>query len=92
MSGLHDNTAQQRYEITVDGKTAFSQYKLASGVITFMHTEVPLEFRGKGIGSRLVRSELEAARERGLKVVARCPFVAGYIDNHPEFHDLLATA
>jgi predicted GNAT family acetyltransferase len=90
MSDLVDNQKLNRYEISVDGKTAFSEYKIDNGVITFLHTEVPNEFRGKGVGSKLVRGELEAARARGLKVVARCEFVAGYIQGHPEFQDLLA--
>jgi predicted GNAT family acetyltransferase len=90
MSDLVDNAEKHRYEISFDGKTAFTTYKLENGVITFLHTEVPAEFRGKGIGSKLVRGELEAARARGLKVIPRCEFVAGYIQNHPEFQDLLA--
>lgn len=90
MSDLVDNQKLNRYEISVDGKTAFSDYKLDNGIISFMHTEVPDEFRGKGIGSKLVRGELEAARARGLKVVAHCPFVARYIQEHAEFQDLLA--
>jgi predicted GNAT family acetyltransferase len=90
MSELVDNVAKHRYEISVDGKTAFTTYKIENGVISFLHTEVPSEFRGKGIGSKLVRGELEAARARGLKVIPRCEFVAGYIEKHPEFHDLLA--
>jgi predicted GNAT family acetyltransferase len=44
---------------------------------------------GHGVGSQLVRGALEAARARGLKVVARCPFVAAYLAKHPEFNDLL---
>ncbi len=91
MSELVDNAAKHRFEISVDGHTAFTTYRIADGVITFVHTEVPPEFRGKGIGSKLVRGELEAARARGLKVIASCEFVAGYIDKHPEFHDLLAS-
>jgi predicted GNAT family acetyltransferase len=91
MSEVVDNPEKHRYEISVDGYTAFTTYRIADGVITFAHTEVPPEFRGKGIGSRLVRGELEAARARGLKVMPRCEFVAGYIDKHPEFRDLLAS-
>jgi predicted GNAT family acetyltransferase len=90
MSEVIDNPKLHRYEISFEGKTAFSEYKLADGVITFMHTEVPNEFRGKGIGSKLVRGELEAVRARGLKVVALCPFVKRYVDEHPEFQDLRA--
>jgi predicted GNAT family acetyltransferase len=29
------------------------------------------------------------ARARGLKIVARCSFVAAYIAKHPEFADLV---
>jgi predicted GNAT family acetyltransferase len=87
---VRDNVDQHRFELAVDGHTAFSQYKLAPGMITFLHTEVPKELEGHGIGSRLVRGELEVARAQGLKVVAKCPFVAAYIKKHPEFQDLLA--
>ncbi len=86
---VRDNTEQHRFELDVEGHVAVSYYKVANGVITFMHTEVPKELEGRGIGSRLVRGELEIARARGLKVVAKCPFVAAYIAKHPEFADLL---
>ena len=32
------------------------------------------------------------ARERGEQVMPVCPFVAGYIVKHPEFHDLVHPA
>jgi predicted GNAT family acetyltransferase len=28
-------------------------------------------------------------RRRGLKVVAECPFIKGFMDKHAEFKDLL---
>jgi uncharacterized protein len=86
---IRNNTKLHRFELDVDGRTAVSYYKLAPGVITFTHTEVPQEVSGRGIGSRLVHGMLEAARAQGLKVVAKCPFVAAYIGKHPEFSDLL---
>ena len=87
---VRDNKDQHRFELAFDGHTAFTQYALTPGKITLMHTEVPKKFEGQGIGSKLVRGELEAVRAQGLKVVAKCPFVAAYIKNHPEFQDLLA--
>ncbi len=57
-----------------------------------MHTEVPKELGGKGIGSALARGLLDIARAQGLKVVPKCPFVAGYIGKHPEYADLADVA
>jgi len=89
LSDVRQNTQDHRFELDVEGHTAFAHYRLAPGVITFTHTEVPKELSGRGIGSQLARGALEAARAQGLTVVAECPFVAGYIAKHPEFSDLL---
>jgi uncharacterized protein len=92
MALVIDNGAAQRYELGVAGKTAFITYQRTPGVVTFLHAEVPPELSGQGIGSELARGALELARAQGYKVVARCPFVASYIKNHAEFHDLVAAA
>lgn len=86
---LRDNAALGRYEMDADGETATLYYRIAPGVITLRHTEVPPALGGRGVGSRLARAALEDARARGLKVVASCPFVAAYMGKHPEFNDLL---
>ena len=82
-----NNKPEHRYELVVDGHIAAAYYGLADGVITFEHTEVPPELGGRGIGSKLVKGALDQARSDGLKVVAQCPFVRGYIDKHPEPSD-----
>jgi hypothetical protein len=89
MPEVRDNTEQHRFELDADGHVAFSNYKRDGSIITIMHTEVPKELGGKGIGSALVRGLLDNVRAQGLKVVAVCPFVAGYIAKHPEYADLL---
>ena len=88
-NAVSDNSAQHRFELAVDGHIAATYYELADGVITFVHTEVPPELGGKGIGSKLVKGALDQVRARGLKVVAQCPFVKAWIDKHPEYADLL---
>jgi len=52
MSEVVNNKAHHRYELAVDGHMAAAYYKLADGVITFVHTELPPELGGKGIGSK----------------------------------------
>jgi uncharacterized protein len=89
MTEVINNTAHHRYELTVDGHLAATYYKLSDGVITFVHTEVPPELGGKGVGSKLVKGALDQVRAEGLKVVPVCPFVKAYIEKHPEYADLL---
>jgi uncharacterized protein len=89
MTDIVNNRAKHRYELAVDGHIAATYYTLADGVITFVHTEVPPELGGKGIGSRLIKGALDQVRADGLKVVAQCPFVKAYIEKHPDYQDLL---
>jgi predicted GNAT family acetyltransferase len=90
MDDVVNNTAKQRYELAVDGHIAATYYTITGGVITFVHTEVPPELGGKGIGSRLIRGALDQVRAGGLKVIAQCPFVKAYIEKHPDYADLLS--
>jgi uncharacterized protein len=87
---VRDNPARHRYELEVEGHVAFAEYGLAAGVITFIHTVVPKELGGRGVGSTLARGALEDVRRRGLKVIAQCPFIKAFMDKHAEFNDLLA--
>jgi uncharacterized protein len=89
-AAVRDNTALSRFELDAGGVTAFVNYRLGDGVITFLHTETPTQARGQGIASQLVAGALAAARARGLKVIARCDFVRAYFAKHPELRDLLA--
>lgn len=84
-----NNAEAGRFEVRVGNDVAFAEYrKLANGIL-FPHTEVPQAFEGKGVGSKIVRAALDWARAEGQKVMPTCPFVAGYIKKHPEYHDLV---
>ena len=87
-NNLRDNTKLHRFELDTDGHTAFSEYKRGNGVLTIMHTEVPKELGGRGIGSTLIRGVLDTTRAQGLKVKPLCPFAKAYVERHPEYADL----
>jgi predicted GNAT family acetyltransferase len=87
---VRDNPAESRFELEVEGHLAVAYYTLSPGIVTFTHTEVPPALGGKGVGSRLIKGALEAVRARGLKVIAKCEFVAAYFGKHKEFGDLIA--
>jgi len=87
---VSDNQEAARYEIAVDGDRAgFLTYRMAPGVITFLHAEVDPEREGQGLGSRLVAEALDDARARGLAVRPVCPFVAAFIESHLDYADLV---
>ena len=87
---VRDNPGLSRFEAYVDGRLAgFSAYELTDGVITFTHTEVDDAFEGRGVGSALVRWELDRVGADGdRRVRPLCPFVRAWIDKHPDYADL----
>jgi uncharacterized protein len=88
---VNNNVEKHRFELEVEGHLAAAYYERSGNVITFMHTEVPPELGGKGVGSTLVRGALDQVRAEGLKVVAQCPFVKAWIGKNPVYADLLKT-
>lgn len=88
-TAVRDNAERRRYEMDVDGGTAFASYRVEGGTILVTHTEVPPGLRGRGLGDRLVKGMLDLARTQGRKVVPICSFVATYVRRHPEYRDLV---
>ena len=88
---IRHDAAQQRFETTVDGVHAELDYEQRGDVLCLTHTGVPAAIGGKGVAGALVRSALEYARSKGLKVVPSCAYAASYIERHPQYQDLLAS-
>ena len=86
---VRHNPVDTRFEIEMDGAMAVLEYEIDGGKFIATHTGVPFALEGRGIASRLARAALEYARAHELKVVPLCSFMAGYIQKHPEYQDLL---
>ncbi|NKY49885.1 GNAT family N-acetyltransferase [Nocardia vermiculata] len=81
--------AAERFDISVDDRPAgFAEFVDHGGQRIFHHTEIGSDFAGRGLAGALVSQALIRTRAAGLRVVPVCPFVAGYIDKHPEFADI----
>jgi len=64
-------------------------YQLDGKRMALIHTETDDRFRGHGVASQLIRSSLDAARERHLTVLPYCPFTKSFISEHREYVDLV---
>ncbi|MEV7398421.1 GNAT family N-acetyltransferase [Aeromicrobium sp. NPDC092404] len=85
------NSDENRYEIHVDDTLAgFTKAFEDGDVVTFPHTEVFDEFEGQGLASELVTGALDDIRARGKRIVPTCPYVARFVERHPDYQDLLA--
>lgn len=81
-----------RYELRLNGHlVGLAAYRRRNGRIALIHTEVDEACSGRGFGSRLAAAALDDARRKGTVVVPLCPFIAHYIDRHPEYEELVAT-
>ncbi len=80
-----DNKELSRFEIHVDGFIAFEDYELFDGGIAYTHTEVPKELGGRGIAKFLIKTILDDAQAKGLKVKPVCPLVRAFIEKHPTY-------
>ena len=93
MSRVIENTAAHRFELPIDGSDgdiAAAYYRAENDRVILIHTEVPHQFTGQGIGSQLARGVFDAIRARGGKIVLRCSFMGGYYARHPEYSDIVA--
>ncbi|MDP1910842.1 MAG: GNAT family N-acetyltransferase [Hyphomicrobium sp.] len=90
MAAVRHNEAHKRYELDTEHGMAVAVYRQQGDSLVFVHTEVPPQDEGKGIGAEIVRAALDDSRKRGFKIVPACDFVAAFMRRHPEYNDVRA--
>jgi uncharacterized protein len=80
---ITDNQAASRFEFTAEGRLAELIYHQRANRLVLIHTEVPPELGGHGIGGALVAAALDRAGREGLTVVPLCPFARTWLERHP---------
>ena len=84
MNDVVDHRDEERFVLEQDGHTAELVYHLNGTRFVLIHTEVPDELGGHGIGGQLVRAALDRARAEGLAIVPKCPFARSWLEQHPD--------
>ena len=84
------NAQKSRFESDHDGQIAVAEFTLSPGALTVTHVIVPPSLRGGGVASSLAAHVVEHARRENLKIQPQCPFMADWMEKHPETRDLIA--
>jgi len=87
---FRDREDRDRFELDVEGTIAFVTYRKSPGAITLVHTEVPPELGGRGVGSKLGWATLDAVRAERRMLSVECDFIRNFMTKHPQYNDLLA--
>lgn len=89
---VSDRPDEGAYVIEVDGQRAGkAEYRVKDGRVVFTHTEVDDAFSGRGLATKLARFALDDVKAKGVKIVPRCPFIAAYVERHPEYQGMVDT-
>ena len=72
------------FRLEVDGQTAVLDTRTEGDRMVLVHTGVPDELEGQGIGSQLVRAALSHAAADDLTLVPECPFARSWLEKHPD--------
>lgn len=79
-----DDPGGSRFVSVIDGHTAELVYRRVDDRLVLVHTGVPDELGGRGVGGNLVAASIDRAESEGLTVVPECPFARGWLERHPD--------
>ena len=85
-----DNQAESRFEIRTGVYQAELIYHRHGDRLALIHTEVPEELEGRGIGGLLVAAAVDRAALEGLTIVPFCPFARRWLQRHADVSDRVA--
>jgi predicted GNAT family acetyltransferase len=83
-SEITDNQAESRLELRAGDRLAELAYRRNGRRLVLIHTEVPPELEGRGIGGALVSAAIDRAAQDGMTIVPRCPFACSWLQRHPD--------
>lgn len=93
MPELRKNEDKSQYQILEgDQVLGFAEYRPVADAVMLPHTEIAEGHEGEGLGSQLAKFALDDIKASGKHVIPMCPFISGYIRNHPEYLELVQPA
>jgi uncharacterized protein len=88
-SEVVERPERHRFELPVGDSLAVANYWPDGNRVVLVHTEVPLRYRGRDVGSRLAKGMFDILRQTNRKAVLRCSFLVLWARRHPEYNDII---
>jgi predicted GNAT family acetyltransferase len=85
---ITNNPAENRFEVWIDGQLSKLDYIEDGDTIVMTHVGVHPEHRGGGVAGRITQVAMEYAKQRNLRVIPMCSYVASYIRRNPQYIEL----
>lgn len=73
----------------IEGEAEIKYTRRGPGLVSADHTGAPEAMRGTGVAAALVAFMVEDARQKGFKIVPRCPYVQAQYKRHPDWADVM---
>ncbi len=82
------NPEKNRFEVWIDSQLSKLDYIENGNTIVMTHVGVHPEHRGGGVAGKITQAALEYAKEKSLRVIPMCSYVASYIRRNPQYAQL----
>ncbi len=89
MNEVINDKQGSRFVMNVDEHEVYVLYAEDKNAIDLYSTYTPPQLRGQGLASVVVKSALEYAKEKNLKVIAGCWYVRKFIDENQQYQNLI---
>jgi len=78
------------FTLTVDKSRCTLDFSIENDTMDIRSVRVPKSVGGRGLAGQLTRHALDWAQTQTLKVIPTCPYVASWVQRHPEFLPIIA--
>jgi predicted GNAT family acetyltransferase len=89
MAVVHQPDRQRFVRELPEGTAELAYMPDDTGTLNLYHTFVPPAARGNGVAATLVEAAIEFARGAGVRIKPSCPYVRGYLSQHPDTADVV---
>lgn len=87
---MKNNNSLSRFELEIDGKICFANYRIEKNIINIDYVFAPIELRGTGAAGKLMEEISEYAKKNNQKLFPICGYAKVWLKKHSKYHDLLA--